>query len=176
MFCGCAVEFGAIPNSRVCPVCLGLPGALPVINRTAVEYAIRLGLALDCDVLVPAALGDVLHSGNAASVRAKVVAEGANHPTTPEADRILHAAGRLVVPDFLANAGGVTVSYFEWVQNLANAYWDVGEVHGRLDEKMTRSFRDVHAAAQRHDVDLRMGAYAVAVGRVAEAVTLRGIA
>jgi glutamate dehydrogenase (NAD(P)+) len=131
-------------------------------------------LALDVDVLIPAALEGVLTQENAGAVRAKIVAELANGPTTPEADAILAEQGVFVIPDFLCNAGGVTVSYFEQVQNAYGYYWDVDMVYQRLDQKMTAAFEAVHRVAQRYGVHNRLAAYVVAVARVAEACKLRG--
>ena len=132
-------------------------------------------LALDVDVLVPAALENVITSRNAATVRAHIVVEGANGPTTALADAILAEQGTLVVPDILANAGGVTVSYFEWVQNRAGYAWTEDVVNDRLREAMTRGFHDVRELAERHAVDLRTAAYLLAIGRVAAVQRLRGI-
>jgi len=131
-------------------------------------------LALDVDVLIPAALEGVIHQENAGDVQARMVAELANGPTTPEADEILFKKGVFVIPDFLCNAGGVTVSYFEQVQNAYGYYWDVDMVYQRLDVKMTAAFRAVHQVAQRYGVHNRLAAYVVAVARVAEACKLRG--
>jgi glutamate dehydrogenase (NAD(P)+) len=131
-------------------------------------------LTLDVDVLIPAALEGVLTQENAGAVRAKIVAELANGPTTPEADEILAENGVFVIPDFLCNAGGVTVSYFEQVQNAYGYYWDVEMVYQRLDQKMTAAFEAVHQVAQRYGVHNRLAAYVVAVARVAEACRLRG--
>jgi glutamate dehydrogenase (NAD(P)+) len=131
-------------------------------------------LELDVDILVPAALENQIGAWNAEKVTAKILAELANGPTTPEADEILHKNGVYVIPDFLCNAGGVTVSYFEQVQNAYDLYWDAEEVYARLDKKMTAAFHAVHKAAQNYGVHNRMGAYIVSVARVAEAMTLRG--
>jgi glutamate dehydrogenase (NAD(P)+) len=131
-------------------------------------------LELDVDILIPAALENQIGAWNAEKVTAKIVAELANGPTTPEADEILHKNGVYVIPDFLCNAGGVTVSYFEQVQNAYDLYWDAEEVYARLDKKMTAAFHAVHKAAQSYGVHNRMGAYIVSVARVAEAMTLRG--
>jgi glutamate dehydrogenase (NAD(P)+) len=130
--------------------------------------------ALDVDVLIPAALEGVLTQENAGEVRAKIVAELANGPTTPEADQILAERGVFVIPDFLCNAGGVTVSYFEQVQNAYGYYWDEAMVYQRLDQKMTAAFEAVHQVAERYGVHNRLAAYVVAVARVAEACRLRG--
>jgi glutamate dehydrogenase (NAD(P)+) len=131
-------------------------------------------LELDGDILIPAALENQIGDWNASNIKAKIVAELANGPTTPEADEILHKNGVYVIPDFLCNAGGVTVSYFEQVQNAYDFYWEVDEVYERLDKKMTAAFHAVHNAAKKHNVHNRLGAYAVAVARVAEAAKLRG--
>lgn len=131
-------------------------------------------LELDVTVLVPSALENQITAANAGRIKARIVAELANGPTTPEADAILFDKGVYVIPDFLCNAGGVTVSYFEQVQNAYDYYWGVEMVHERLDEKMTAAFHAVHETAQKHRVNNRMGAYIVAVGRVAEACRLRG--
>ena len=131
-------------------------------------------LELDVDILVPAALENQIGDWNAANIKAKIVAELANGPTTPEADDILHKNGVFVIPDFLCNAGGVTVSYFEQVQNAYDFYWEEDEVYEKLDKKMTAAFHAVYNASQKYNVHNRMGAYAVAVARVAEVVKLRG--
>jgi glutamate dehydrogenase (NAD(P)+) len=131
-------------------------------------------LELDVVVLIPAALENQITAANAGNVKARIVSELANGPTTPEADEILHKNGVYVIPDFLCNAGGVTVSYFEQVQNAYDYYWDLETVHERLDKKMTAAFHAVHGAAQTHGVNNRIGAYIVAVSRVAEACKLRG--
>jgi glutamate dehydrogenase (NAD(P)+) len=131
-------------------------------------------LELDVDILVPAALENQIGDWNAANIKAKIVAELANGPTTPEADDILHKKGVFVIPDFLCNAGGVTVSYFEQVQNAYDFYWEEDEVYEKLDKKMTAAFHAVYNAAQKYNVHNRMGAYAVAVARVAEVAKLRG--
>ncbi len=132
-------------------------------------------LTYSCDVLVPAALGGVLTAKNAPDVRARFVVEGANGPTTPQADAILRDNGVLVVPDVLANAGGVTVSYFEWVQDLQAFFWTEQEVNAKLEQILVRAFAQVQSAARKHDCDLRTGAYIVGVGRIAEATLARGI-
>lgn len=131
-------------------------------------------LELDVDILIPAALENQIGAWNADQIKAKIVAELANGPTTPEGDEILHKNGVYVIPDFLCNAGGVTVSYFEQVQNAYDFYWEEAEVHPRLDKKMTAAFHAVHKAAQTYGVHNRMGAYIVSVARVAEAMKLRG--
>jgi glutamate dehydrogenase (NAD(P)+) len=145
---------------------VGFPGAKPISNEALLE--------LDVTVLFPSALENAITASNAGRIRAKIQAELANGPTTPEADRILHQRGVYVIPDFLCNAGGVTVSYFEMVQNAYQYYWDTDEVHRRLDQKMTAAFHAVHEMSSRYKVHNRLGAYLVAVHRVAEAVRLRG--
>jgi glutamate dehydrogenase (NAD(P)+) len=132
-------------------------------------------LEVDCDMLVPAALKNTLTEHNADKVKARIIAEGANGPTTPEADAIFYDRGIFVVPDILANAGGVTVSYFEWVQNLQNLLWSEDEISDRLARIMMRSFNDVLRISQEKKVDMRTAALILGIGRVAEAVRLRGI-
>ncbi len=132
-------------------------------------------LTLDVDVLIPAALEGQITERNAERIKAKVIVEGANGPTTPEADVILEERGRIVVPDILANAGGVVVSYFEWVQNLQYFYWDEAETNARLAQIMRRAFHDVWTMAQEKKVSLRIAAQMLALSRVAEAIRLRGI-
>jgi glutamate dehydrogenase (NAD(P)+) len=131
-------------------------------------------LELDVEVLFPSALENVITAENAPRIKAKISAELANGPTTPEADEILYENGVYVIPDFLCNAGGVTVSYFEMVQNAYQYYWTEGMVHQRLDEKMTKAFHDVHYMADVQKVNNRVAAYLVAIDRVARAVRLRG--
>jgi glutamate dehydrogenase (NAD(P)+) len=132
-------------------------------------------LTLDCDVLVPAALENVITSKNAGSIRARIITEGANGPTTARADAILAEKGILVVPDILANAGGVTVSYFEWVQDRGGYFWDEEMVNQRLERIMVESFAAVAAMADQHGVTLRTAAYMVAIDRVASVHRLRGM-
>ncbi|HET6317490.1 MAG TPA: Glu/Leu/Phe/Val dehydrogenase [Chloroflexota bacterium] len=146
---------------------IGCPRTRPVSNADLLE--------LDCDILVPAALEGVLTADNAARVRARLVAEAANGPTTPEGDDVLRSRGVLVIPDILCNAGGVTVSYFEWVQDREEFFWTIDEINARLRRVMVRTFEDVHRTAEEHAVDLRLAAYMLAVQRVAEATLTRGI-
>jgi glutamate dehydrogenase (NAD(P)+) len=131
-------------------------------------------LELDVDILAPSALENQITAENAAKVKGRIIAELANGPTTPEADDVLYEHGLYVIPDFLCNAGGVTVSYFEQVQNAYDFYWDVGLVHERLDTKMTTAFHAVDQTAAKYQINNRMAAYVVAVQRVAEACRLRG--
>jgi glutamate dehydrogenase (NAD(P)+) len=145
----------------------GMPETETVTNAELLE--------LPCDVLVPAALENQLTGRNASRVRAQLVIEAANGPTTPEADRIFNDRGITVVPDILANAGGVTVSYFEWVQDLQRFFWAENEINHRLESIMERSYRSVHLKAMEQETNLRMGAYLLAVTRVAEATEIRGV-
>ena len=144
----------------------GFPGADPISNEELLE--------LDVTVLFPSAMENVITAENAGKLRCKISCELANGPTTPEADDILYKNNVLVLPDFLANAGGVTVSYFEQVQNTYNFYWPLTEVHQRLAEKMTQAFHGVYEMYLREKVNMRQAAYLVAVARVAEACKLRG--
>ena len=132
-------------------------------------------LALKCDILVPAALENAITLNNAEQIKAKIVAEAANGPTTPHADEVLARKGITILPDILANAGGVTVSYFEWAQDLQGYFWSREEVNARLELVIRRAFHDVHEMARRHHVHMRTGAYILAVGRVADATTVRGL-
>ncbi|GER85578.1 MAG: Glu/Leu/Phe/Val dehydrogenase [Thermogemmatispora sp.] len=145
----------------------GLPDSEQVTNQELLE--------LPCDVLIPAALENQLTAQNASRVKARLIIEAANGPTTPEADRIFQDRGITVVPDILANAGGVTVSYFEWVQDLQRFFWSEDEINQRLERIMVRSFQAVQDRAERQRTSLRMGAYLLAVARVAEATEARGI-
>lgn len=142
------------------------PGAMSLTNEQMLE--------LECDVLLPSALENVITADNAGKIQAKLIAELANGPTTPEADRILHSRGVFVIPDFLCNAGGVTVSYFEQVQNLNLDRWKLEDVHKRLDETMTLAFDTVYERRLLSDVHPRLAAYLVAVERVAHACEERG--
>ena len=132
-------------------------------------------LTLDCDVLVPAALENVITSKNAGSIKARIICEGANGPTTANADKILEQNGVFVIPDILANAGGVTVSYFEWVQDRGGYFWDEDTVNQRLERIMVESFDQVAGMAGRHGINLRIGAYMLAIERVAAVHRLRGM-
>jgi glutamate dehydrogenase (NAD(P)+) len=131
-------------------------------------------LALDVDVLVLAALESTITERNVDKVRARIIVELANGPTTPEADEVLYNKGIHVIPDFLCNAGGVTVSYFEMVQNACMYYWEEKEIHEKLDRKMTRAYHEVFDTSEKHKINMRKAAYAVAVSRVVEAMKLRG--
>jgi len=132
-------------------------------------------LALDCDILVPAALENTIHAENAGSVRAMLIAEAANGPITPAADRILEAKHAFVIPDILCNAGGVTVSYFEWVQDEQHLFWEAQDVYNRLEKVMKNAFRDVLKIHEERQVSMRIAANMLGISRVAEAVQIRGI-
>src|SRR5215831_1096021 len=132
-------------------------------------------LELDCDILIPAALENQITEENASRVRARIVAEGANGPVTPAADRILHEKNVFLIPDVLCNAGGVTVSYFEWVQDLQGFFWDEAQVNQQLEHIMKRAFQEVNETAIREKTDRRTAAYMLAVKRVAEATKVRGL-
>jgi glutamate dehydrogenase (NAD(P)+) len=132
-------------------------------------------LELDCDILVPAAIGNQISERNASRIKAKIVIEGANGPTTPEADEILNDKGIFLVPDILANTGGVTVSYFEWVQNLQELIWSEEEVLERLTRIMQRGFKEVLDISLSKKIPMRTAALVLGIGRVAEATRLRGI-
>jgi glutamate dehydrogenase (NAD(P)+) len=144
----------------------GFPGGKP-LTTPIVEH--------DCDILVPAALENVITADNADRIRARIVAEGANGPTTPDADQILQRKGVFVIPDILCNSGGVTVSYFEWVQNRMGFYWPEAEVNQRLEHTMVHAFRDVLAKSLEHHVDMRVAAFMVAIERVVKVIMLRGV-
>ena len=146
---------------------VGFPGSAEVSNQEILE--------IDCDILVPAALENQITKHNAPNIKARIVAEAANGPTTPEADAILHDRGIFLIPDILCNAGGVTVSYFEWVQDMQSFFWTEERINESLKEIMDHAFAAVHDMSERHEVDMRTAAYMVAVARVAEATTLRGL-
>jgi glutamate dehydrogenase (NAD(P)+) len=146
---------------------VGMPGASRISNDEL--------LALKCDILVPAALENVITLHNADQIKAKIVAEAANGPTTPHADEILSRKGIFVVPDILANAGGVTVSYFEWTQDLQGFFWQLQEVNSKLEFVMRRAFNDVHETMRKFHVYPRAAAYILSVGRVADATLVRGL-
>ena len=145
----------------------GFPAADPITNEELIE--------IDCDVLAPCALEQVITADNAARVRARMVCEGANGPTTPAADEILEDRGILVLPDVLANAGGVVVSYFEWVQGLQEYFWKEYEVNAKLNDIVVRAFEETWSTRDRSATSMRMAAYGLAVQRVAEATTIRGL-
>jgi glutamate dehydrogenase (NAD(P)+) len=146
---------------------VGMPGTSRISNDDL--------LAMKCDILIPAALENVITLNNADQIKAKIIAEAANGPTTPHADEVLARKGIMVIPDILANSGGVTVSYFEWVQDLQSFFWSEGEVNSKLEIVIRRAFHEVHESARKHRTHLRTGAYALAVGRVADATLVRGL-
>jgi glutamate dehydrogenase (NAD(P)+) len=146
---------------------VGFPGSKSISNEEILET--------DCTILIPAALENQITKNNAANVSAKLVAEAANGPTTPEADEILHKNKIMVIPDVLANSGGVTVSYFEWLQNLRREYWTEEQVNSMLDKKMTEAFSDVYDTHDKYQVNMRKASIALAVGRVTEAIKTRGL-
>ncbi|MHA1506922.1 MAG: Glu/Leu/Phe/Val family dehydrogenase [Candidatus Asgardarchaeia archaeon] len=146
---------------------INYPGAKNITNKELLE--------LDCDILVPAALENQITREVAKNVKAKIIVEGANGPTTPDADDILLKKGVFVVPDILANAGGVTVSYFEWLQNITRDKWPLEKVRKKLEEIMVRAFNDVYEIHKKENVDMRSAAYILAIKRVAEAIKMRGI-
>jgi len=146
---------------------VGFPGSKTITNAKLLE--------LECDILIPAAYENQITAANADNVKAKIIAEAANGPTTPEADEILWKKGVFMIPDILANAGGVTVSYFEWVQDLNRDHWTESDVNGKLKVIMDKAFDEVLAQAHRNNVNMRTGAYLNAVQRVADATAMRGL-
>ncbi len=158
---------GALAHLKATKTFEGFPGVEKVGNDELLE--------LECDVLAPCATENQITSKNAARLKCKILAEGANGPTTPKADVILHDKGVFVIPDILANAGGVTVSYFEWVQDRMGYFWLEAEVNQRLEEKMVASFKEVCKYAETHSVDMRTASYILAIDRVAYDTRMRGI-
>jgi glutamate dehydrogenase (NAD(P)+) len=145
----------------------GFPGGEPLANEAL--------FGLDVDVLIPAALENQVTMDNAPGIKARILVEGANGPTTPDAHQHLHERGVFVVPDILANAGGVTTSYFEWVQDRYGYFWELNEVNTRLEQKMCEAFDDVLQTAMKYNVDLRTAAYIVAISRVGNVTRMRGM-
>jgi glutamate dehydrogenase (NAD(P)+) len=156
-------QYANANNKRI----VGFPGAAAAPTETF--------FSVPCDVLIPAALGGVLTKTNADSVQAKFILEGANHPVEPEADEILAQKKITILPDIYANAGGVTVSYFEWVQNLSNFYWDEAHVNEELARKMSTAFEDLWMMKEKHQCDLRTAAFTLAIDRVYRATLARGL-
>jgi glutamate dehydrogenase (NAD(P)+) len=146
---------------------VGMPGTSRISNEDL--------LTMKCDILIPAALETVITLNNADQIKAKIVAEAANGPTTPHADEALAKRGIMVLPDVLANSGGVTTSYFEWVQDLQGFFWSEAEVNAKLETVMRRAFQEVHETSRKNHVHMRTGAYMLAVGRVADATVVRGL-
>ena len=146
---------------------VGFAGSEPISNVDLITQP--------CDVLIPAAVGGQIHQGNADRVKAAIIAEGANGPTTPEADVVLRERGVTVIPDILANAGGVVVSYFEWVQGLQEYFWKEPEVNSKLRDIVTRAFNETWHVSEERDIAMRPASYGVAVGRVADATITRGL-
>jgi glutamate dehydrogenase (NAD(P)+) len=162
------LDIGAlVDHKRVHGVLEGFQGGDAITNDEL--------LTMDCDVLAPCALEQVITRDNADKVKAAIVAEGANGPVTPEADQVLEERGILVLPDVLANAGGVVVSYFEWVQGLQEYFWKESEVNAKLNDITTRAFSETWKEHEDRDISMRQAAYAIAVGRVAEATITRGL-
>jgi glutamate dehydrogenase (NAD(P)+) len=146
---------------------VGFPGSTPVDGKKLLE--------LPCDILIPAALENQITHVNAGRIQARIIAEGANGPTTTQADKILNKAGVLVVPDILANSGGVTVSYFEWVQDRMGFFWREQEVNERLEHIMVNAFNDVAFMADEHKVSFRVAAFMLAIKRVVDVIQVRGV-
>jgi glutamate dehydrogenase len=145
----------------------GFAGSKPISNEDL--------FAVDCDILIPAALGDVITKSNASTIKAKLIAEAANGPTTPEADKILEDKGVMIIPDILCNAGGVTVSYFEWVQNNMHFQWTLDEVNEKLSNKMRSTFADVHSISVKYSCSLRLASFILAIRRVSDSLAFRGL-
>jgi glutamate dehydrogenase/leucine dehydrogenase len=145
----------------------GLPGAKSMSPEDII--------GVDCDILLPSALENAITLANVGRVKAKIIAELANGPTTPGSDRVLADEGVFLIPDILANAGGVTVSYYEWVQDQYSFFWSEHQINETLEQTMRTAFKSVYETAQRYDTDMRTGAYILAVDRVAEATKVRGI-
>jgi len=157
----------ALDHKQATKTLAGLPGCKEISPEDII--------GVDCDILLPSALENAITLTNVGQVKAKIIAELANGPTTPGADKVLFDDGVFLVPDILANAGGVTVSYYEWVQDQYSFFWTENQINETLETTMNTAFSSVHATAQRHDTDMRTGAYILAVDRVAEATRVRGI-
>jgi glutamate dehydrogenase/leucine dehydrogenase len=146
---------------------VGFAGAKSISNEELLET--------ECTILIPAALENQITAKNAGRIKAKLVAEAANGPTTPDGDDVLFRNKTMVIPDILANGGGVTVSYFEWLQNLRREYWSENEVNERLDKNITKAFLDVYETHEKYGVNMRKASTVLAVNRVVEAIQLRGL-
>ena len=157
----------AINHLKNHPTLEGFEGGERMTNEELLE--------LECDVLIPAALGRVITVENADKIKARMIVEGANEPITGRADAILNDKGVVVLPDILANAGGVTVSYFEWVQNLQQFHWELEEVRDKLEKILVNSFQHIYEIAQKHKISLRLAAYVLAIERLEKATRLRGV-
>ena len=158
---------GLIRHVKETKSVVGFPGSTPVDGKKLLE--------LPCDILIPAALENQITHVNAGRIQARIIAEGANGPTTTQADKILNKAGVLVIPDILANSGGVTVSYFEWVQDRMGFFWKESEVNERLEHIMVNAFQDVARMADEHKVSFRIAAFMLAIKRVVDVIMLRGV-
>jgi len=176
----------AVNDTKGCifhPKGLDIPAVVAFKNRTGTVVGFPAAeritpeelLSLDCEVLIPAALENAITEDNAHTIHARIVSEAANGPVTPEADRIFDQNGIFLIPDILCNAGGVTVSYFEWVQDENHLFWDENDVNAKLEKIMTRSFNDVFKIHVDHKVNMRLAANMLGVGRVAEACRVRGL-
>jgi glutamate dehydrogenase/leucine dehydrogenase len=156
-----------IAYKEQCGHVAGFPGAEAITPEQL--------LALECEILIPAALENTIHEENAGTVKAKVIAEAANGPLTPDADRTIEARGGFIIPDILCNAGGVTVSYFEWVQDEQHLFWDAQDIYNRLEKVMKTAFQEVLKIHLERKVGMRTAANMLGIGRVAEAIRIRGL-
>jgi glutamate dehydrogenase (NAD(P)+) len=168
IYCESGIDVeGALKQKETTKSLAGLKGTKEVAPEDMIE--------VDCDILLPSALENAITMKNVGQVKAKIIAELANGPTTPGADRVLEDEGVFLIPDILANAGGVTVSYYEWVQDQYSFFWSENQINTTLEQTMNTAFKSVHETAQHYNTDMRTGAYILAVGRVAEATRVRGI-
>lgn len=168
VYCDSGIDVGeALKHKDTTKSLAGLKGTKEVAPEDMI--------GIDCDILLPSALENAITMKNVGQVKAKIIAELANGPTTPGADRVLDDAGVFLIPDILANAGGVTVSYYEWVQDQYSFFWSESQINDTLEQTINTAFKSVHETAERYNTDMRTGAYILAVGRVAEATRVRGI-
>ncbi len=168
VFCSSGIDItAALKHKAETKSLAGLPGTKEMAPADIVE--------VDCDILLPSALENAITLSNVGNVKAKIIAELANGPTTPGADRVLAEEGVFLIPDILANAGGVTVSYYEWVQDQNSFFWSERQINETLEQTIQTAFTSVHETADRYNTDMRTGAYILAVGRVVEATSVRGI-